>query len=255
MRLLYDTNILAMRAIRESIRQPALEFGNLFIPLFFFAVTVGAIGQVAGDAFGISDFTGFQAPVAVLQGVAGASGSAGLGMTTDIQSGYFDKLRLTSTPRASLVLGRLVADGMRTLVLSAIILAVGLAFGASLEAGILGGVVLVVAAGLFGLFYSGIGMAIALRTGSPQAAQLGFLLFFPLLFLSPAFAPKEVFAGWLEFAATLNPVTYLLGGMRSLVLDGWDGTALWRGAVSLFGIGAFTLTLTYLAFRWRQANT
>ena len=49
--------------------------------------------------------------------------------------------------------------------------------------------------------------SIALRTGSSQAAQAGFLLFFPLLFLSPAFAPKEIFSGWLEFLATINPVS------------------------------------------------
>jgi ABC-2 type transport system permease protein len=137
--------------------------------------------------------------------------------------------------------------------LSTIILAVGLLMGTGMEAGVLGAVVFVLIAGLFGLAYSGIGMSIALRTGSVQAAQAGFLIFFPLLFLSPAFAPKEVFSGWLEFLATINPVTYILDGLRSLVLVGWDFEALAYALLAILGLGAFTITLTLLALRSRTA--
>jgi len=122
-----------------------------------------------------------------------------------------------------------------------------------MESGPLGAVVFVLIAGLFGLAYSGIGMSIALRTGSVQAAQAGFLIFFPLLFLSPAFAPKEVFSGWLEVLATLNPVTYILEGLRSLVLVGWDFEALAYALLSILGLGALTMTLTLLALRSRTA--
>ena len=250
-RAAYDTSALAWRALKEALRQPGVEVTNIFIPLFFFAVTVGAVGQVAGSAFGVDNFTGFQMPVAILQAVASSSASAGLGMTTDIQKGYLDKLLVTSTPRAALVLGRMVSDGVRAMILTAIIVIVGLIAGAGMEAGFLGAVVLILWAFFFGLGYSGIGMAIALRTGSPQAAQAGFLIFFPLLFLSPAFAPKEIFAGWLEFLATINPVTYILQGMRSLVLDGWDGPDLLYGFVATAGIALFTHTLVYMAMRWR----
>jgi ABC-2 type transport system permease protein len=96
-------------------------------------------------------------------------------------------------------------------------------------------------------------MSIALRTGSVQAAQAGFLIFFPLLFLSPAFAPKEVFSPWLEFLATINPVTYVLEGLRSLVLVGWDFEALVYALLSIAGLGALTLSLTLAALRSRTA--
>jgi len=106
---------LMLRSLRETVRQPAVEVGNLFIPVFFFFVTVGAIGGVTARAFGVDNYEGFQLPVAILQGVAGASSSSGLGMTTDIERGYFDKLLLTPAPRLALVLGRLAADGVRVL--------------------------------------------------------------------------------------------------------------------------------------------
>ena len=248
-----NTYYLMVRGLREAVRQPAIELTNIFIPMFFFAVTVGAIGNVAGRAFGVTNFLGFQMPVAILQAVAGTAGSAGLATVTDIERGYFDKLLLTPTPRLSLVLGRLAADSVRAMFLTLLILIAGLAAGSGMATGPLGAVLILVMAGLFGLSYSGIGMAIALRTGSPQAAQAGFLIFFPLLFLSPAFAPKEVFAGWLEFLATINPVTYILQGQRELILDGWGWGPVLGAFASILGLGAVTLTLALSALRWRTA--
>ena len=250
-RLLHDSYYLMLRALRESRRQPLMELTKMFIPVFFFAVTVGAIGSVAGRAFGVTNYTGFQLPVAVLQGVAGASGSSGLAMVTDIERGFFDKLLLTPAPRLALVLGRLAADAVRFMALTLLILVGGLVAGSGVEAGFAGAVVILLMSGLFGLAYSGIGLAIALRTGSSQAAQASFLIFFPLLFLSPAFAPKEIFSPWLEFLATINPVTYILEGMRDLVLEGWEWQSLAAAFGSITGLGLFTMTLTMLALRSR----
>src|SRR3990172_3527743 len=253
MKTLHDTYYLMLRALRESIRQPGVEMQNIFIPFFFFAVTVGAIGNVAGRAFGVTNFLGFQMPVAILQAVAGTAGFAVFATVMDIERGYFDKLLLTPAPRLSLLFGRLAADGARAMFLTALIVVAGLLFGSGMAAGPLGAVAIVVLGGLFAVAYSGIGVSIALRTGSPQAAQAGFVVFFPLLFLSPAFAPQEVFADWLEFLATVNPVTYILQGMRGLVLDGWDWASLAGAAGAIAGIGAVTFSMTLLALRSRTA--
>jgi ABC-2 type transport system permease protein len=252
-RLVTDTYWLTGRSLRESGRQLGLEFGNLFIPIFFFAVTVGAIGGVASRGFGVDNYVAFQLPVAILQGVAGAAGSSGLALVTDIERGYFDKLLLTPAPRLSLVLGRLTSDAIRLTALSTIILIAGLLTGSGMESGVAGIAVILVMSALFGLAYSSIGVAIALKTGSAQAAQMSFLLFFPLLFLSPAFAPKEVFADWLQFLATINPVTYIIEGQRDLILEGWDAESLLAAFASIFGLGALTLTLVFWGLRSRVA--
>lgn len=246
-----ETYHLVLRALRESARQPLVEIGNVFIPMFFFAVTVGAIGSVAGRAFGVSNYLGFQMPVAILQGVG--AGNAGFAMVTDIERGYFDKLLLTPASRISLVASRLVADGIRIMLLTLLITVVGLIVGTGMASGPLGIIAMALLAGLFGVAYSGIGMAIALKTGSAQAAQLGFLIFFPLLFLSPAFAPKAVFAPWLRTVATINPVTYILQGMRGLVLSGWDFLALAEALGAIVALGVFTLTLVFAALHSRTA--
>jgi len=254
MRLITDTTLLTIRALREAVRQPANEVVNAFIPIFFYFVTIAGLGNVAANAFGVEDYKGFQIPVAVLQGSAAVAGGSGLAMTLDIQSGYLEKLLLSSTPRFAIVLGRMLADAIKAMLLTIVIVALALLYGSGFESGPLGVVVLVFAAGGFALAYAGMGMAIALKTGSPQAAQAGFVIFFPLLFLAPTFAPIDVFADWLEFTARMNPVTYLLAGMRSLILGGWEFDELAKGGAAVAGIAAVTFTLTALALRGRMAH-
>ncbi len=151
------------------------------------------------------------------------------------------------------MLGRLFGDGIRVVIITAVILLVGFVFGTGMEAGVLGYIAILVLAGLFGLAYAGFGLAIALRTGSPQAAQAGFLIFFPLLFLAPAFAPKEFFDGWLEFLATFNPVTYILEGMRTLVLEGWDWGQVGEALLAIAVLAGINMPLALLALRHRTA--
>ena len=192
-------------------------------------------------------------PVAILQAVAGTASNTSVAAVMDIERGYFDKLLLTPVPRLALVLGRMGADFVRAVALTTLIVIVGLIFGSGMESGVLGAVMVIVIAASFGVAYSGISLAIALRTGSAQAAQAGFLLFFPLLFLSPAFAPKEVFSGWLEFLATINPVTYALEGMRYLILTGWSVESLAKALGSVTAFAIITVTMTLAARRWRTA--
>jgi ABC-2 type transport system permease protein len=250
MKTLRDTAVLAGRVLREIRRQPALEAGNVFIPIFFFFVTVGSIESIASSAFGVDDFVAFQVPVAVLQGVANTT--AGFGLVLDMERGYFDKLLVTPASRLSIVLARMVVDAIRGVVLGAVILGVGFIAGAGMETGVLGALVIIGIGGVFSLAYSGLSVALALKTGSNQAVQLSFLLFFPLVFLSTAFAPKDVFAGWLEFLATWNPITYMLEAMRSLMIEGWDAAELGKGFAAIGGLAVVTTTLVALAYRYRK---
>jgi ABC-2 type transport system permease protein len=76
-------------------------------------------------------------------------------------------------------------------------------------------------------------------------------LFMPLMFLTTAFAPKEALSGWLETAATFNPMTYLLQGMRSLSMNGWDAGDIAGAILAVVGLGCVTLPLAFLALRSR----
>ena len=91
---------------------------------------------------------------------------------------------------------------------------------------------------LWGLAFTGFPYAIALKTGNPAAVNTSFLLFFPFVFLTTSFVPREALSGWMDTVAGWNPVTYLLAGMRSLIIDGWDWTVLGQAVLAIAIVGA-----------------
>ncbi len=246
--------VLSKRAIREIPRIPAALYPNLVIPVFFLLVNTGAFSKIVQNSPFLpagTSYLGYQLPMALLLSVAGAASASGLAMVTDIELGYFDKLMLAPIGRFSIMIGRLIADFVRTATQTALVLTVGLIFGAPLKAGFGGFAVLVVLGGAWGLVYAGIGLTIALRTGNVQATQASFVFFFPMIFLSTAFVPKAAMQGWIATVAGYNPVTYLLEGLRSLILDGWAPGTLLKAVAAIAGVGALTLSSAFLALRSR----
>jgi ABC-2 type transport system permease protein len=244
------TKLLAGREIRTVLRMPAMLIPNMLIPIFFYFVMVGSLQEFA-EGFGETNWKGFQLPVSIMFAVQ--SGSAGLNMVADIESGYFDKLLLTPASRLSILVGAMSADFLRIMVQATIVVILGIVSGVHIAAGPGGAVAIVLIASLWGLAFSAVGFAIALRTGNSQATQSIWTLFIPLMFLTTAFAPMDALSGWLKVAATLNPMTYLLRGLRALTMDGWDmgelGVALM--AVAVLASLTFTMALTALKSRLR----
>ena len=239
---------LGVREVRTVMRLPAALLPNLIIPIFFFFVMVGSLERLA-NASGLPNWKAFQLPVSIMFAVTG--GSAGLNMVADIESGYFDKLLVTPAARLSLLLGDMAADYIRIMAQALIVVVIAMATGVDFASGVVGAIVMVAIAGVWGLAYSAAGFAVALKTGNAQATQSMWALFLPLMFLSTMFAPESALSGWLRGAATVNPMTYVLRGMRSLSMIGWDAHAI---AVSLFAAGLFgivTMSVALIALRSR----
>ena len=188
-------------------------------------------------------------PVAIIFAVQG--GSAGLNMVADIESGYLDKLLATPANRLVILIGAMSADFLRVMAQATLIVLVGVAAGMDFATGVPGALALILLSSLFGLAFSGIGFAVALKTGNAQSTQAVWFLFMPLMFLTTFFAPKEALSGWLETVATVNPMTYLLAGMRSLSMDGWDARDLGGAVLAVAGLGTISVSLALLAFQGR----
>lgn len=244
-----DCAAIAGRALRAVPREPEFLAPALAIPVFFYFVNIGALEQVAERQGSVSDFRAFQLPVAIIFAVTGISRASAL--VLDIQGGYFDRLLMTPIRRLALLLGLMVADFATVVCLTIPVLGLGLAIGVRFETGFLGMVVFVLMGAAWGLAFTGFPYAIALKTGNPAAVNTSFVLFFPFAFLTTAFLPREALSGWLSTIADYNPVTYLLGGMRALVLDGWDGGAILEAVAAIVGIAIVSMTLALLALRGR----
>src|SRR5258708_39373278 len=132
---------------------------------------------------------------------------------------------------------------------STVVLVAGLALGARIQSGIAGAVVIVLLSALFGVAYAGFGLLVALRTRNVQATQSSFLLFFPLLFLTPNFVPFDRLAPVMETLARINPVSYVIVGIRSLIIDGWvvDKILVCLGVILVMGVVLIGLSLRAIA--------
>ncbi len=127
---------------------------------------------------------------------------------------------------------------------SSLVLIVGLILGARVQSGPLGALLIVLLSALFGVAYAGFGILVALRTRSVQATQSSFLLFFPLLFLTPNFVPFDRLSSVMETLARINPVSYVIVGLRSLVIDGWDAGKIAIAAIVIVALGAILTALS-----------
>jgi ABC-2 type transport system permease protein len=236
---------LGKRALREALRQPDALFMTMFIPIFFLVVNTGQAAEIfPSDSTGFLEGQGygaFQLPITLL--LAASFGMAALFLVEEIEGGYFDKLRAMPIPRYSIVLGRLVAEAVKGVVLASIIVLLALPFGITIASGVVGFFLIVLLSALWGVVYAGFMQLIALKTRSAAATNSGGLIFFPLLFLTPNFVPRELLTRPMEIAATLNPVTYLMEALRSLILTDLDWGAILPGFAVIAVLGAIMLAL------------
>lgn len=243
-----DIRSVAGRALRQVWREPASVIPAVFVPAFFYAVNLGALGGLAQAAAGF-DYKAFLIPMAIAFAVTGMSRAPAL--VTDIQSGYFDRMCLTPVRRSALILGLMVADVVVLIALCFPVLIMGFAVGVRFETGVLGIVAFVAVCACWGLVFTGFPYAVALKTGSPAAVNACFIIFFPLFFLTDAVVPKGALTGWFSDIVTYNPVTYMLGALRSLVTSGWQLSTMLEGLTALAGIGVVSMSLAFLALRGR----
>jgi len=238
---------LSRRGIREVLRTPEALIPTVFIPLFFLVVNVGQAGRIfptgATSFLEGQNYAAFQLPSAIL--LAASFGSAALYLVEDIEGGYFDKLRAAPVSRTAIVLGRLTAEAAKIVVITVVLVVAALPFGVSIASGPLGLLLLLVLAASWSVVFSGFMQLIALKSRSAAATQSGSLVFFPLLFLTPNFVPRDLLTRPMEIAATFNPVTYIMEALRSLILEDFAWATIGRGfaVVAVAGIAMVVLNV------------
>ncbi|MCB0966477.1 MAG: ABC transporter permease [Ilumatobacter sp.] len=244
----HDVTTIAGRALRAVPRDLEAVIPPVFIAIFFFVVNIATLERLTEGAIGGFDYTAFQMPTAILLGVTGVSRAPAL--VLDVQNGYFDRLLMTPMKRSAILLGHLVADVFVAACLTVPILVLGLILGAGFDTGVVGVVVFITMAAFWSLAFAGFGYAVALKTGNPAAVQSMFLLFFPFLFLTTSYVPRDQLSGWLDVVATFNPVTYILEGMRALAIDGWTVDVLWA-LLAIVAVGGLSMSMCMAALRGR----
>jgi ABC-2 type transport system permease protein len=239
---------LARRSLVRVVRQPALIAPGLILPLFMLAVNSNGLSAATRIRdFPTDDYFTFALAIAFMQAAVFAATIGGTDLAEDIRTGFMNRLSLTPVPETALLIGQLGGVVAITLLQSVVFVLVGVVGGADLKAGAAGAVVLVLLSVLTAAGFGAIGLVAALRTGSGEAVQGQGLLLFILLFFSSMSLPRDLIeADWFRTLATWNPISYLIEGMRSLIVTGWDARALALGFA--FAVLILAGALAYAAF-------
>lgn len=236
---------LARRSVLRTLRQPAQIVPSLIFPLFLLAVNSGGLKSATNlPGFPTDSYLTFALAVPFMQGALFSVMNTGTDLARDIETGFLNRLALTPLRGAALLSGLLAGAVVLGVVQAGVYLSVGLIAGAELAAGFGGALVIVALSVSITVAFGTIGLFVALRTGSGEAVQGLFPVFFVFLFLSAMSLPLNLLeTDWFHAIASANPVTYLLQAFRSLLIEGWNVGDLALG----FGIAAVILAVGMFA--------
>lgn len=248
---------LAMRSIMRTVRQPASAIPPLVFPTMLMLVNAGGLAASTKlPGFPTGSFLSFALAVPFIQGALFSTMNAGTDLARDIQNGFLNRLALTSMRGSALLAGQLGGIVALGLVQAVFYVVVGLAVGVHFAAGIGGVATLLGFAAIVSVGFGALGLFLALRTGSGEAIQGIFPLLFVFLFLSSMNTPRNLIGvDWFRYVATVNPVSYLIECVRSLIITGWDRDALLLGFGFALAIGLVSIALASLAMTSRLERT
>jgi ABC-2 type transport system permease protein len=240
--LLEQVGAVARRSIVRTVRQRALLVFPILFPLILFAINGSSLASATRiPGFPPVSYRAFALAVPFMQGALFIAVTAGTDLARDIESGFFNRLALTPLRGGALLVGQLGGALVVGCVQSVIYLLVGLATGVGIASGVGGALVLLVLSVLIAFGFAGLGLLLALRFGTGEAVQGFFPLLFVTMFLSSFSLPRNLLkVTWFHDVATYNPVSYLIEGIRSLIITGWDARALALG----FGFAAALVVLS-----------
>jgi ABC-2 type transport system permease protein len=247
-----QVGLLAGRAIKRIVRNPAQMIFPILFPLILLGVNASGLAAATDlPGFPADSYLDFALAIPFMQGALFAALNGGQDLARDIEGGFLDRLAMTPLSGAALLAGQLGGALFMGMVSAVLYLLVGLIFGVGIAAGVGGALVLILLALTISSAFACFGTFVALRAGTGEAVQGFFPLFFVLLFLSSAFFPRDLIEqDWFRTIATYNPVSYMVEGIRSLVITGWDTQAL----AQAFGIAGIAI-VAFLALSSRALRT
>lgn len=255
--LLEQVAAVARRSVQRTLRQRALLVFPILFPLILFAINGSALSSATKlPGFPPVSYRAFVLAVPFMQGALFVAVTAGTDLARDIQSGFFNRLALTPLRSGALLAGQLGGSLVVACFQSVVYLLVGIATGVGIASGVGGALVLLVLSVLIAFGFAGLGTLLALRFGTGEAVQGFFPLLFVTMFLSSSSLPRNLLkVAWFHAVATYNPVSYLIEGVRSLIITGWDGRALALGFGFAVALVVLSLGFSGLAMKSRLVRT
>jgi ABC transporter DrrB family efflux protein len=249
-RLVNDTLIIAERNLIRLPRAPELFIGFTIQPIMF----VLLFRYVFGGAISTPGFTyvDFLIPGIIVQNIAFGGFATALGLNEDVRKGLIDRFRSLPMSRAAVLGGRTLADVATNMLSLTVLLVTGVIIGFGFHASFLHVVAGIGLLLLFGYAFSWFLAFIGLLASSAESVNsIGFILVFPLTFISSAFVPVKSMPAVLRAFANVNPFTIIVDAMRSLWLGVPAHDYVW-GAVA-WSLAIIAVFAPLAVARYRRA--
>jgi oleandomycin transport system permease protein len=223
---------LAKRNLIKTWRTPEQLIDVTIQPIIFLLLFVYVFGGALGGG-SRHDYLQFLLPGLLAQGIAMGSVALGQNLNADIEKGVFDRFRSLPIARSAPLVGAVLADFFRYLLLCVIYLGFGYVLGFRVETGLLPTIGAVGLSIAFALSFCWISVYIGMVARTSGAVQgVMFLLIFPLAFGSNVYVSPQTMPGWLQAFVHVNPMSQLAGAVRGLTIGGPTGahvgwTLLW----------------------------
>jgi ABC-2 type transport system permease protein len=255
--LAIQVRAVAGRSVTRTMRQPASVIPPLVFPVALMAVNAAGLQPSTElPGFPTDSFLAFALAVPFIQGALFSTMNAGTDLARDIQTGFLSRLALTPMRSAALLTGQLSGIVVLGIGQAIFYISVGLLVGVRFASGPAGILVLIVFSALVSLAFGALGSFLALRTGSGEAVQAFFPVIFVFLFISSMNTPLDLIAvDWFRVLASINPVSYLINCVRSLIITGWDPEALALGFGIALALAVVALFLSSWALARRMTRT
>jgi ABC transporter DrrB family efflux protein len=234
---LSDTLVLAKRNFLRIARAPDLLLAFTVQPIMFvllFAYVFGGAIATSGHSY-----INFLIPGILVQTMAFGGFVTAMGIAEDLRKGLVDRFRSLPMSRSAVLAGRTLSDIVTNSISITVMLVVGVIIGFGFESPFLHVVAGILLLLLFGYAFSWVFAFIGLTSSSPEAAQsLGFIIIFPLTFVSSAFVPPETMPGALQWFAEWNPFSITVNAVRALFIGDPAGNSIWGAVTWSIGIAA-----------------
>jgi ABC-2 type transport system permease protein len=244
---------LARRTLRGAVRRPQFLAPLVIMPTLFLAVNTGGLTHTTNlPGFPhVRGFLDFELAGAMTQSLLLGGVMQGIGTALEIEGGFFDRLVASPIPRVSIVLGRILAGSAIAAGQVVWFLVLGLIFGARIEAGI-PGILLVLAIGtLAGTGFAALGVVLALRARNASTVQGIFPIVFVILLVSSAWFPRELLQAPADWVADYNPLSYIAEGMRDPIISSMSASSALEGVGAAAAVTVAFTALAVWALRGR----
>jgi ABC-2 type transport system permease protein len=245
-----QVHLLTRRMAVDALVNPVLIL-NLVLALLFLVVydgTMGGLSAVVNVAGG--NYYNFILPAAILAAAVGG-GAAGFLLVSDLRSGYFYRQLTLPIRRSALITSLILVAAFQVGFQASAVIAVAILLGADPQTGILGLICLLALAFIWGAGFAAYSVAVAILTRDVQMTAVANLIFIPLIFLSPLLIPYDYLKPWMQVASDVNPTRYVMEGMRSLLITGWNGRQLMEAVAASLAFGAVMGAAALAAIRLR----